>query len=88
LRGKVAAVTFIYTLCGDTCPVLTPTMALVAGPPWARFRTKGCIRFHHNSPRARHPGHAQGGVLRVQYLGLRFDPEEFRRDIVSLIEEQ
>jgi protein SCO1/2 len=30
LRGKVAAVTFIYTLCGDTCPVLTPMMALVA----------------------------------------------------------
>src|SRR5262249_6975619 len=29
-RGKVAAVTFIYTLCGDTCPVLTPMMALVA----------------------------------------------------------
>src|SRR5438132_13984808 len=28
-RGKVAAVTFIYTLCTDTCPVLTPMMALV-----------------------------------------------------------
>ena len=23
-RGKVVAVTFIYTLCGDTCPILTP----------------------------------------------------------------
>ena len=24
------------------------------------------------------------GNLRVQYLGYRFDPEEFRRDLVSL----
>ena len=23
LRGKVVAVTFIYTSCGDTCPLLT-----------------------------------------------------------------
>jgi protein SCO1/2 len=23
-RGKVVAVTFIFTLCRDTCPVLTP----------------------------------------------------------------
>jgi protein SCO1/2 len=28
------------------------------------------------------------GVLRVQYLGVRFDPEEFRRDLLSLIEER
>jgi protein SCO1 len=28
-----------------------------------------------------------GGVLRVQYLGVRFDPEEFRRDLVSLATE-
>ena len=25
------------------------------------------------------------GVLRVQYLGMRFDPAEFRRDLLSLV---
>jgi len=25
------------------------------------------------------------GVLRVQYLGMRFDPTEFRRDLLSLV---
>ena len=29
----------------------------------------------------------QRGILRVQYLGVRFDPEEFRRDLVSLMKE-
>jgi protein SCO1/2 len=29
----------------------------------------------------------QRGILRVQYLGVRFDPEEFRRDLVSLLKE-
>jgi len=29
LRGKVVAVTFIFTLCTATCPVLTPMMSLV-----------------------------------------------------------
>ena len=29
LRGKVVAVTFIFTRCSDTCPVLTPMMSLV-----------------------------------------------------------
>ena len=28
----------------------------------------------------------QRGVLRVQYLGVRFDPEEFRRDLLSLLQ--
>jgi protein SCO1/2 len=27
------------------------------------------------------------GVLRVQYLGARFDPEEFRRDLLRLLDE-
>jgi protein SCO1 len=27
------------------------------------------------------------GILRVQYLGVRFDPGEFRRDLLSLLEE-
>ena len=29
----------------------------------------------------------QRGMLRVQYLGVHFDPEEFRRDLVSLMKE-
>jgi len=28
-RGKVVAVTFIYTACTSTCPVLTPMMSFV-----------------------------------------------------------
>jgi protein SCO1 len=27
------------------------------------------------------------GALRVQYLGVRFDPDEFRRDLLSLLNE-
>jgi hypothetical protein len=27
------------------------------------------------------------GILRVQYLGVRFDPEEFRLDLLSLVNE-
>jgi protein SCO1 len=27
------------------------------------------------------------GILRLQYLGVRFDPEEFRRDLLSLLQE-
>jgi protein SCO1 len=29
----------------------------------------------------------QHGILRVQYLGVRFDPEEFRRDLLGLLDE-
>jgi protein SCO1/2 len=28
------------------------------------------------------------GILRVQYLGVRFDPKEFRGDLVSLMKER
>src|SRR3979490_2871933 len=31
LRGKVVAITFIYTLCTDTCPVLHPMISFVEG---------------------------------------------------------
>jgi protein SCO1/2 len=27
------------------------------------------------------------GFLRVQYVGVRFDPDEFRRDLLSLLQE-
>jgi protein SCO1/2 len=141
LRGKVVAVTFIFTRCSATCPVLTPMMSLVQDRLGRDFGTK--IAFasitvdpEHDTPEMlklyaqtygadvvgwsfltgptpviaelmRRYGvfaakdangdveHSfltsiidQGGTLRVQYLGVRFDPEEFRRDLVSLTRER
>jgi Uncharacterized protein SCO1/SenC/PrrC, involved in biogenesis of respiratory and photosynthetic systems len=40
LRGKVVAVTFIYTLCTNTCPVLTPMMSFVQDQLGADFGAK------------------------------------------------
>src|SRR5215510_16210466 len=42
-RGKVVAVTFIFTLCTDTCPVLTPMMSFVQDQLGNDFGEK--IRF-------------------------------------------
>jgi protein SCO1/2 len=139
-RGKVVAVTFIFTLCADTCPVLTPMMSFVQDQLGNDFGEK--IRFvsitvdpERDTPEVlkeyaqafganlngwsfltgapeairevtRRYGvfaakaangsidHTfltsiidQRGILRVQYLGVRFDPEEFRRDLVSLLKE-
>src|SRR5437588_2001882 len=39
-RGKVVAVTFIFTLCTDTCPVLTPMMSFVQDQLGRDFGTK------------------------------------------------
>ena len=39
-RGKVVAVTFIYTLCTTTCPVLTPMMSFVQDQLGSNFGTK------------------------------------------------
>ncbi len=139
-RGKVVAVTFIFTLCADTCPVLTPMMSFVQDQLGANFGEKihfvsitvdperdtpevlkeyaqaFCANlsgwsFLTGTPDAigdltRRYGvfaaktangsidHTfltsiidQRGILRVQYLGVRFDPEEFRRDLVSLLKE-
>ena len=138
LRGKVVAVTFIYTLCTDTCPVLTPMMSFVQDRLGPDFGTKvafvsitvdperdtpavlkeyarafgadlGGWAFLTGAPETlreviRRYGvfaaqAANGdvdhsfltsivdprGILRVQYLGVRFDPEEFRRDLLSLV---
>jgi protein SCO1/2 len=137
-RGKVVAVTFIFTLCADTCPVLTPMMSFVQDQLGANFGEK--IHFvsitvdpERDTPEvlkeyaqvfgANLSGWSfltgtpdairdvtgrygifaaktangsidhtfltsiidQRGILRVQYLGVRFDPEEFRRDLVSLL---
>jgi protein SCO1/2 len=136
-RGKVVAVTFIYTSCTDTCPVLTPMMSFVQDRLGSDFGSK--IAFvsitidperdtqqvlkayaeafganlagwsfltgdpHHIRDVMRRYGVFASkapdgrvdhtfltsivdpeGVLRVQYIGARFDPEEFRRDLLSL----
>jgi len=139
-RGKVVAVTFIYTSCVDTCPVLTALMAYVQdklGPHFGRgiafvsitvdperdtpevlkqyAKTFGADlngwAFLTGTPAtirevARRYGvfaskTASGdvdhtfltsvvdrrGVLRVQYVGVRFNPEEFQHDLLALLEE-
>ena len=136
-RGKVVAVTFIFTLCTATCPVLTPMMSFVQDRLGADFGAKIAFvsitvdperdtpevlkeyaqafganlagwSFLTGTPAAiREVTHRYGvyasrsengdvdhtfltsiidpnGILRVQYLGVRFDPEEFRRDLLSL----
>jgi protein SCO1 len=141
LRGKVVAVTFIYTQCPDICPLLTQKMVQVQDELGADFGAK--IAFvsisldpEHDTPEVlkdyaqfwgakpegwsfltgsldavrdvtrrygvffskRDDGsveHSQlttlvdaDGQMRVQYLGARFDPEEFRRDLMSLVDKE
>jgi protein SCO1/2 len=140
LRGKVVAVTFIYTLCTSTCPVLTPTMSFVQDQLGPNFGTKIAFVSITVDPERDTPqvlkeyAHAFGanlagwafltgtpdairdvtrrygvfasktangevdhtfltsivdpsGILRVQYVGVRFDPDELRRDLLSLLQE-
>jgi len=140
-RGKVVAVTFIFTLCTQTCPVLTPMMSFVQdrlgddfgskiafasitvdperdtpevlkeyaqafGANLAGWSFLTCALATIQDVTRRYGGYASKagngdvdhtfltslvdpkGVLRVQYLGVRFDPEEFRRDLLSLAKEQ
>jgi protein SCO1/2 len=141
LRGKVVAVTFIYTGCPDICPLLTQKMVDVQDALGQEFGAK--VAFvsitldpEHDTPEVlkdyaqfwganpegwsfltdsldavrdvtRRYGvffakkedgsveHSQlttlvdaDGQMRVQYLGARFDPEEFRRDLMSLVGEE
>ena len=139
-RGKVVAVTFIFTLCTATCPVLTPMMSFVQDQLGSDFGAKIAFisitvdperdtpqvlkeyaqafganlagwSFLTGAPTAiQEVTHGYGvyaskskngdvdhtfltsivdphGILRVQYLGVRFDPEEFRRDLLSLLKE-
>ena len=141
LRGKVVAVTFIYTECPDICPMLTQKMVEVQDELGADFGKKIVFvsisldpehdtpevlkdyaefwgakpegwSFLTGSPEAvrdvtRHYGvffarkedgsvdHTQlttlidgDGQMRVQYLGARFDPEEFRQDLLSLVDKE
>jgi protein SCO1 len=139
-RGKVVAVTFLFTRCTDTCPVLTPMMSFVQDRLGADFGKKIAFVSITVDPERDTPevlkdyGEAFGanfagwsfltgssaairevtrhygvfaakaengnvdhtfltsiidrhGILRVQYLGVRFDPEEFRLDLLSLVKE-
>jgi protein SCO1 len=138
LRGKVVAMSFIYTQCPDICPLLTQKMVEVQDAlgedfgskvqfvsitldpehdtvevlkDYARFweakpdgwsfltGTPAAVRevtrrygvyFSKNADGS--VDHTQltsivdqRGMLRVQYLGARFDPAEFRRDLESLV---
>ena len=140
LRGKVVAVTFIYTWCPDVCPMLTDKMARVQDELGPDFGSKVAFvsitidperdtpdvlkeyaeafdanlagwSFLTGEPAAvlevaRRYGvvvapaadgqvdHTllttlvdRGGVMRVQYLGYRFDEEEFRHDLLDLLSE-
>jgi protein SCO1/2 len=141
LRGKVVAVTFIYTSCTDVCPVLTALMAHVQdklGPDFGKRiafvsitvdperDTPEVLKRYAETFGADHNGWTfltgdpaaiqevirrygafaaknavgqvdhtfltsivdRNGTLRVQYLGVRFDPDEFRRDLLRLVKEQ
>jgi len=140
LRGKVVAVTFIYTTCTDTCPLLTAKMAEIQRrlgrdfgpliqfvsitvdpevdtPPVLRAYAKAQganvegWRFLTGTPGAiaevlrRYGVYARkgqrggvehlfltslidrSGMLRIQYLGVRFDPGEMYRDLQKLLRE-
>jgi protein SCO1 len=140
MRGKVVAVTFIYTFCVNTCPVLTPMMSFIQDQLGADFGAKVAFVSITVDPERDSPEvlkeYAQAfganlagwsfltgpldairdvtrrygvfasksvdgnvdhtfltsiidrrGILRVQYLGARFDPDEFRRDLLSLLKE-
>jgi len=140
LQGKVLAVTFIYTTCTDTCPLLTAKMAMVqrklgadfgalvrfvsitvepeidtpavlkaysdkfgADPRGWSFLTgtskdiREVVQRYGAFAKRVKPGDVdhifltslidRNGVLRVQFLGYRFDPAEFLRDLRALLRE-
>src|ERR1700682_4222349 len=50
LGGQVVAVTFIFTRCSATCPVLTPMMSLVQDRLGRDFGTKVRIASPYGAP--------------------------------------
>jgi len=139
-RGKVVAITFIYTTCVDTCPLLTAKMAGLQGRlggdfgPRVQFLsisvdpardTPEVLKRYAEAHGAQDAGWAfltgtpaeirtvakhygvyyrktsrgdvdhtfltslvdRDGILRVQYLGVRFDPNELLRDLQTLVRE-
>lgn len=139
-KGKVAVVTFIFTTCSETCPLLTAKLVGIqrslgtdksklliaaitvdplqdtpdvlrkyaqahsADPDNFVFLTGSIAQIEDVSRRyavfrkTREKGNIdhtfltslidRKGVLRVQYIGTRFDPEEFRRDVQALLVER
>jgi protein SCO1 len=139
LRGRVTVVTFIFTTCSDTCPILTAklvgiqrklapkqpklTFAAItvdplndtpavlkkygeahsADPAYFVFLTgpyqeiEDVTRRYAVYWKKNAAGGVEhtfltsiidaGGTLRVQYLGSRFDPNEFMSDVQSLLAE-
>ena len=140
LRGKVVAVTFIYTGCADTCPLLTAKMATLQARLGADFGPKVffasvTVDPERDTPEvlkryaATHGANPAGwafltgttaeirdierrygifakkgprgdvdhtfltslidrdGILRVQYLGVRFNADELLGDLRSLLRE-
>ena len=140
VRGKVAVVTFVFTTCSSTCPLLTAKLVGIQRKLGAEaskvFFAAITVDPLNDTPAAlknyarTHLVDLQGfafltgsleqiedvarryavfrkvqpsgevdhtfltslidrrGILRVQYLGTRFDPEEFSSDVRSLIREQ
>jgi protein SCO1/2 len=140
LAGNVLAVTFIYTTCRDTCPILTAKMASLQKPLGSDFGTRvhfvaitvepevdtpavlrayaaahgadlkgwsfltgspdkvqDVVRRYGGFARRNRPGDVdhvflttlvdRKGVMRVQYLGSRFDPAEMLGDLQGLLHE-
>ena len=140
LRGKVVVLTFIYTTCADTCPLLTAKMVGLQGRLGADFGarvffasvtvdperdTPAVLKTYGTAHGARFDGWAfltgtpaeirevakrygvfvkktargdvdhtfltsvidARGVLRVQYMGTRFDPAELLADIRGVLAE-
>ena len=141
LRGKVVVLTFIYTACADTCPLLTAKMAALQGRLGADFGarvffvsvtvdperdTPAVLKGYGIAHGARFDGWAfltgtpaeigdvgkrygifarktargdvdhtfltsvidPRGVLRVQYMGVRFEPAELLADVRSVLAER
>ena len=59
-RGKVVAVTFIFTSCVDTCPLLTAKMAQVQDALGDGFGRKIAFVSITVDPRTRYAGGAEG----------------------------
>jgi len=140
LRGRVVAVTFIYTSCADTCPLLTAKLVGLQGKLGVDFGPKVFFASVTVDPERDTPeilkryAQAQGaksagwafltgapaeildvekkygifarknargdvdhtfltslidrdGILRVQYLGVRFHSDELLADLRSLLRE-
>ena len=140
LGGKVVAITFIYTGCVDTCPLLTAKMSGLQPHFGSNFGSKvffisitvdperdtpAVLKRYAEARRANTAGWAfltgspaeiqevarhygiyykkkprgdvdhtfltslvdQSGILRVQYMGVRFSPDEMLRDVQGLLRE-